>query len=488
MTGKRLQTVAAILALSSAFIVIAGCQGGQHKSADPGGGGTPREPLSLEQLKRDTFRYFWETTDPNTGLAPDRHPSESPASIAAMGFALTAYGIGADNGYITREQAAERALSMLRFVSELPQGPSATEAAGYQGFFYHFLDGETGLRSQDWQIELSTVDTALLMAGVLFAQSYFDGADASESEIRLLADNLYRAVNWQWAQNNYPLITLGWLPESGFLDYDWVGYNEAMIVYILALGSPTYPVEPEAWTAWTDHYADDWGGAPPYEHLTFGPLFGHQYTHVWIDFRGIRDDYMASKDTDYFLNSRTATYAQRQYAIENPMGWTGYSAEIWGVTACDGPGEFMLPFNGEQREFRAYSARGVAGNHGFDDGTIAPTAAGGSIAFAPEIAVPALRAIYDNYGDYLYGDYGFRDAFNPSFRYDVQPVAGRIINGVGWVGADYIGIDQGAILAMAENYETELVWNIMKNNPYVRAGLERAGFTGGWLSGTGGSE
>jgi len=254
-----------------------------------------------------------------------------------------------------------------------------------------------------------------------------------------------------------------------------------MLVYILALGSPSYPIEPAAWTAWTDHYQDDWGGRSPYEHLTFGPLFGHQYSHVWIDFRDIQDTYMAEKNSDYFLNSKIAVYAQRQYAIANPSRWAAYSSEIWGLTACDGPGPFKRYFNGSEREFRGYSARGLALTYSFDDGTVSPTAAGGSIAFAPEIAIPALQALYAQYGRYIYSEYGFLDAFNPSFKFDVTPESGKVIPGVGWIGEDYIGIDQGPILAMAENYQSELIWKIMKRNPHIRKGLERAGFSGGWL-------
>lgn len=474
--------------MSLLLIFLLGCQGSQLATAATETSAelatysdSQTEALSLERLREDTFRYFWETTDAVTGMAPDRYPSDSPASIAAMGFALTAYPIGVEHNYISMEQATRRTLTTLRFLLNLPQGPEKEGSAGYQGFFYHFLDPQNGLRSQAWEIELSTVDTALLMAGVLFAQSYFDGQNSEESEIRTLSETLYRRVNWQWAQNNPPLISLGWMPGKGFLTHDWVGYNEAMLVYILALGSPSYPIEPEAWTAWTDHYKDDWGGRGQFEHLSFGPLFGHQYSHVWIDFRGIQDTYMTEKNSDYFLNSKIAVYAQRQYAIENPSRWAAYGSEIWGFTACDGPGPFRRFFNGSKREFRGYSARGLALTHSFDDGTISPTAVGGSIAFAPEIVIPALQALYTQYGSYIYSEYGFLDAFNPSFKFDVTPESGKVIPGVGWVGEDYIGIDQGPILAMAENFRSELIWKTMKKNPHIRKGLQRAGFSGGWL-------
>ena len=219
---------------------------------------------------------------------------------------------------------------------------------------------DDGLRFDEWDVELSTVDTALLMAGVLFAQSYFSEDTAQEQQIRYLADQLYRRVNWQWAQNNQPLISHGWRPNNGFISYDWVGYNEAMLVYILALGSPTYAVDANAWTAWTDHYQDDWGFSNGIEHLSMAPLFGHQYSHIWIDFRNIQDQYMANKNSDYFINSTKAVYAQRQYALSNPQQWRGYSGSIWGLTACDGPGNFNLPYKGTNRTFRAYSEIGRA--------------------------------------------------------------------------------------------------------------------------------
>ena len=439
-------------------------------------------PLSLDKLQADTFDYFWETTDPTTGLAPDRYPTSwSPSSIAAIGFALTAYPVGVERQYISREQAVERTLLTLNTLWELPMGAASQGVAGYQGFFYHFLDMNDGLRFEEWNTELSTVDTALLMAGVLFAQSYFSRDTVSEQEIRNRADQLYRRVNWQWAQNHHPLISHGWRPGQGFISYDWVGYNEAMLVYILALGSPTYQVEPAAWAAWTEHYQDDWGYSNGIEHLTMAPLFGHQYSHIWIDFRGIQDQYMSLKNSDYFINSTRAVYAQRQYAINNPQNWLGYSKNIWGLTACDGPGNYSLPYNGTNRTFRGYSARGTGLKHSFDDGTIAPTAAAGSLPFAPEIALQALQVMHARYGQYLYGEYGFRDSFNPSFDFNVESSSGIIVDGQGWFANDYIGIDQGPILLMAENFRSEMIWQVMKTNPYIRLGLERAGFSGGWL-------
>ena len=439
------------------------------------------QPLTLERLTKDTFRYFWETTDKTTGLTPDRYPSKSPASIAAVGFALTSYPIGVENGYISRKQAAKRTLTTLRFFWNLPFGSKKTGDAGYQGFYYHFLKMTDGSRSQDWEIELSTIDTALLMAGVLFSQSYFDGQNKAESEIRTLSDKIYSRVNWQWAQNNSPLLSLGWFPDKGFIKHDWVGYNEAMLVYILALGSPTHAINPEAWQAWAAHYQDDWGIDNGIEYLTFGPMFGHQYSHIWLDFRNIQDDFMKEKNSTYFINSKKAAYAQRQYAMTNPELWDGYGENQWGLTACDGPGKFNQKLNGKMRKFMGYSARGVGLQFSFDDGTLAPTALLGSLPFAPEIVLPAIQTTYENFGKHLYTRYGFLDAYNPSFKSAVTSPTGKVIPNLGWIANDYISIDQGAILSMIENYQSGLIWRTMQKNPYIKRGLERAGFTGGWL-------
>lgn len=441
----------------------------------------PELPPLFRDIERRTFQFFWDTTNDKNGLTPDRYPSRPFSSIAAVGFALTAYPIGIENGWVSRTQAVDRTLTTLKFLSDAPQGPNAAGKAGYKGFFYHFIDMTEGHRYNSW-VELSSVDTGLMMMGVLFAQSYYDGDDPREAEIRELADKLYRNVQWTWLQQRKPLISMGWYPDRGFIPHDWNGYDEAMLVYILALGSPTHPVEPEAWDAWTTSYGNEWGVFQGQEYLSFAPHFGHQYSHTWIDFRGIRDAYMRDRGMDYFENSRRATYAQRAYAIENPMQWKGYGENVWGLTASDGPQHTTQEYRGEQRQFRHYSARGAGLSNAFDDGTIAPTAAVASIAFAPEIVIPATEEMHRRYGEFLYSSYGFLDAFNPSFDFDIPVKTGRIVPGQGWVASDYIAIDQGPILAMIANYRNDFVWNVMKKNPYIRKGLERAGFTGGWLA------
>lgn len=438
-----------------------------------------RRPGIVEDLARRTFRYFWETTDAVTGLAPDRYPTPSACSIAAVGFALTAYAIGVERGYVQRPEAAQRTLTTLRFLLALPQGPQASGTAGHRGFFYHFIEMSNGLRAGT--CELSTVDTALLMCGVLHMREYFDGDGAAESEIRRLADELSGRVDWRWAQPRPPTIVLGWTPEDGFLPYDWRGYNEAAVMYLLALGSPTRAVEPAAWQAWSSAFQRSWSTLYGQQGLHFGPLFGHQYSNVWVDFRGIRDAFMRRQNSDYFENSRRATYAQRAYAILNPGRWKGYDADVWGLTASDGPADMMARYEGELRRFRSYAARGAGGKDSFDDGTIAPTAAASSIAFAPDIAIAAIETMVARYGQHIYSTYGFLDAFNPSFRYDATLKHGRVIADFGWVAGDYLGIDQGPILAMIANFTDGTVWQAMSRSAQLRRGLQRAGFSGGWL-------
>lgn len=438
-------------------------------------------PPLFRDIERRTFQFFWDTTNEVNGLTPDRFPSRPFASIASVGFALTAYPIGVENNWVSRTQAVDRTLLTLKFFRDLPSGPQDTGKGAYKGFYYHFLDMQNGHRYDSW-VELSSVDTALLMMGVLFAQSYYDGDEPREQEIREVAEELYGRVDWVWLQQNKPLVSMGWFPESGFIEHDWRGYNEAMLLYVLALGSPTHAVEPEAWDVWTRTYDEVWGVYQGQEYLAFGPMFGHQYSHVWIDFRDIQDDYMRERGIDYFLNSRRAVLAQREYAIANPMKWKDYGENVWGLTASDGPQRTRQEYRGEQREFRHYSARGAGLLENFDDGTIAPTAAVASLPFAPEVVIPATLEMHDRYGEFLYSSYGFLDAFNPSFDYDIPLKNGRIVRGQGWVASDYIGIDQGPILAMISNYRNGFVWEVMKKNPHIRRGLERADFAGGWLA------
>lgn len=444
------------------------------------------EEVFLDTLQARTFRWFWETT-PENGLTHDRYPSRDFSSVAAIGFALPAYGIGAERGFVTRAAAAERTLTTLRTLYTAPQGPEQVGTAGHRGYFYHFLEYDDATRFRN--VELSTIDTALLMAGVLFSREYFDGTAEAEQDIRAYADSLYQRVEWPWFRKpGDTRLTMGWHPETDFLRADWRGYNEAMILYLLGLGSPTHPLDASVWPTWTSTY--EWEDFYGYEHVNFTPLFGHQYSHMFVDFRGIQDQWMRDRSAeegepiDYFENSRRATLSQQAYAIDNPGGWADYSAEIWGLTASDGPSDAAVEVNGEERQFHTYWARGASTDHVNDDGTLTPTAAGGSIPFAPEITIPTLMAMAERYPALWTDDYGFRDAVNPTFTFeDVQIKRNSEVTPYGWVDHDYLGIDQGPILIMAENYRTGLVWETLKRSPYLVRGLQRAGFEGGWLDG-----
>ncbi|HUI65667.1 MAG TPA: glucoamylase family protein [Bacteroidota bacterium] len=431
----------------------------------------PRWDPFLDTLEQRTVAWFLEATPKSSGLTPDRWPTSSPSSIAAVGFALSVYPIASERHLLSRAEAAQRTLATLRFLCAVPQGDAPQRTGGYRGFFYHFIALADGTRA--WNCELSTIDTALLMAGILCAQSYFVGTSEAENSIRELADSLYRRVDWTWSAQGRPGITYGWTPEKGANADCWRGYSEAMIMYILALGSPTHPVEPSVWDYWTSGYV--WAKYYDWEFVSFGPLFGHQYSHCWIDFRGIRDAYMQKKGIDYFENSRRATFSQQRYGAENPEKFRKYSGSVWGVTACDGPGDTSFSVDGVTRRFIGYGGRGVSFDWSLDDGTLAATGAGGSLPFAPEICTEALKGIRLSDGR-VWTRFGFLDAFNPTY---VTPATGPD----GWVDRDYLGIDQGPIVIMAENLRSGLVWKIMKRNPYIVRGLKRAGFTGGWLEG-----
>jgi len=444
---------------------------------------TISDTILLDDVEKRSFHYFWDLADPNTQLIPDRWPTPSFSSIAAVGFGLTAYGIGAERGYVTREAAAQRTEATLQSLLAMKQGPAAQGISGYHGFYYHFLDMKTAERFQPndgGHIELSTIDTTLLVAGALFAQSYFDRDNPTESEIRRDAETLYERVEWTWEEVRPPLVSMGWSAEDGFHGWDWHGYNEAMILLILAMGSPSHPIDPSSWTAY--HATDKWGTVQGQTFVQFAPLFGHQYSEVWIDFRGIRDPVIAAHDIDWFENSRRATLAQHAYAVANPNAWREYGDTIWGLSACDGPMDATAKSaDGRLRTYHSYTARGVAENDIRDDGTIAPTAAASSIVFTPALSIAAMRDMSTRYSTNLYAQYGFLDAFNPTLRTTEHLKHGHVVPDQGWFDVDYLGIDEGPIVAMIENYRSELVWKTMRKNPHVIRGLKRAGFTGGWI-------
>jgi hypothetical protein len=400
-----------------------------------------QDSIFMDLLQRTAFDFFWKEANPSNGLIKDRSATGAPCSIASVGFGLTAISIAIDRGWITRPAGRDRVLTTLKTFWQKPQGRDAQGYIGYRGFFYHFLDMNTATRT--WNSELSSIDTALLLAGILDMKQYFTTADPSEAQIRALADSIYYRVEWNWMRNFQPGLAMEWTPERGFRGW-WSGYNEAMIMNILALGSPTYPAPASIWTAWTSGYS--WQTHYGYSYVNFPPLFGHQYSHCWIDFRNIQDAYMRHRGIDYFENSRRATLAARAYCIANPGRWSGYGENIWGITACDGP-------NG-------YRARGAPPAQD-DDGTIAPTAAGGSMPFTPKESLAALRYMYDTYRNQIWTPYGFRDAFNLT---------------QGWWGPDVIGIDEGPIILMIENYRTQSIWKRFMQNADIQRGLRAAGF------------
>jgi len=427
----------------------------------------------LELVAQRTFRWFWDMTPAETGLVPDRAPSRSFSSIAAIGFGLTAYGIGCERGYVAREEAVARVLRTLEFLAAAPQGPAAAGTAGYRGFFYHFLDSQTGARFG--RNELSSIDTALLMLGVLFCEEYFDRDDADEARIRELATQLYRRVEWSWMQPRAPLVAMAWTPEDGFGPADYQGFDEALFLYVLALGSPDHPIAAEAWPAYVATY--QWGEFEGQHYAQFGPLFGYQYAHCWIDPHQLQDDCFRRRGIDCWTHSRRATYAHFAYCQANPRGFVGYGRRLWGLTACDGPALARRPVAGREIAFERYMARGASARETVDDGTVAPCAAGGSLPFAPEIVIPALRAMADDFGSDVFGPYGFVDAFNPTFTWpDADIERGRVDPRRGWFDSDHLGIDQGPILLMIENYRSGLVWKTIRRSAAVAAGLRRAGF------------
>jgi len=424
----------------------------------------------LEALQRLTFDYFLKETNQDNGLVPDSTRQGSPCSIAPTGFALASYPIGVERGFITRTDAIKRVLTTLRFFWNSPQS-AKPDATGYKGFYYHFLDMKTGRRV--WNCELSTIDSTFLIAGALTAAEYFNRDTAEERELRTLADAIYCRADWRWAQNRGVTVTHGWRPERGFIKYRWSGYNEALILYILGLASPTHPLPEESYKAWTRTY--EWKSLYGHEFLYAGPLFIHQFSHMWIDFRGIHDEYMRVKAIDYFENSRRATYIQQEYAIHNPRGFKGYGEYIWGLTGSDGPGPASRKIGGKRRRFYDYKARGVPS--GPDDGTLAPWAMIASLPFAPEIVLPSIQ-YFDEAFPEMTSKYGFKCSFNPTFSTESGngEQAARE-----WISKGYFGLDQGPIVLMIENYRSGFLWRLMRRCPYIVDGLRRAGFSGGWL-------
>jgi hypothetical protein len=421
---------------------------------------TAAEEKMLDSIQYKTFLFFMNEHQAEKGIVKDRSTATSPASIAATGFAIPAFAIGAERKWITREKAAEITLKILRFFWNAPQNTDPN-GIGYKGFYYHFLTMDTGTRK--WNCELSSVDTGILMMGVIFARNYYNLDNEAEKEIRDLAGKLLARIDWDFmvlpAKSKYKYtLSMSWSPEEGVQDYGWCGYNEALFLYILAAGSGMKDA-PRSFDAWLSTYK--W--YTPYKglsHVAFPPLFGHQFSPAFIDLRGIADSYMKKKGIDYFENSRRATLVQQRYAIDNPHGWRGYDSLCWCVTACDGPGD---KYNIGTTKFEGYAGRGTSGpdyNY-YDDGTIAPYGILSSLPFTPDLVLRTARSINQKYGDKIWGKYGYYDSFNLTAN---------------WYDTDFLGLDEGPMIIMIENFRTGLIWNYEMKDPIIQNGLKTLGF------------
>ncbi len=402
----------------------------------------------LEHTARQAFTYFEAHVNPRNGLIADSSRAHAPASIAGTGMALSLYPIAVERGWYARKHAVDITLATLRFFAASTQN-EAPDAAGHRGFYYHFLDMKSGERA--WKSELSSIDSALLFAGMLTARAYFDRDTQGEREIRERAETLFARADWTWLLDETGAVRLGWRPKRGFLPYSWRGYNEGLLISILGLGSDSFPLPTENYPQWCSTYR--WKKIYGHELLYAGPLFIHQFPQMWLDLRGRPDSFMREHQSDYFENSRRATYVQREYARRNPRGWSNYSADNWGISASDGPGPATRLHDGKLRKFSGYAARGVP--WGKDDGTLSPWAAIASLPFAPEIVLPLMHQMSARALD-------FEATHNPSFDDWICPVR--------------LAINQGPIVAMIENYRSGLGWELGRGCDVFQRGLARAGF------------
>lgn len=391
---------------------------------------SPEDDQLLDDLERAQLCYFWEQVNPQIGLVKDRcnarkaaTDDSTVASIASTGFGLTAICIGERRGYLTRSDARQRVITTLEFL--------AHKLPNHRGFFYHWADMNTGERV--WESEISSIDTAILLCGILTCRTHF-----RDTDITLLAHSITNRVEWTWLSEDTSLLPHGWRPEMGFLPYRWDYYNEMMMMYLLGLGSPTYPLRPEVWDAWKRTEFD-------YEGMrfigSFAPLFVHQYSQAWFDFRGKRDRY-----ADYFQNSIVATEVHRRFCMELGKQFPDYSADFWGITASD--------------SINGYVIWGGPPATGPIDGTVATAAAGGSLAFLPQDSMRVMRAIRTRYPQ-AWCCYGFVDALNPLKN---------------WYDTDVVGIDLGITMLMAENARSGYIWEVFMQNPEAQVGMQRAGF------------
>lgn len=422
------------LALSAACFLVSGVNASPALSGEPNR--APNYPLEpgdsalLEEIQLRAFRYFDEQTDPETGLTRDRASADGglgkgPASIAATGFALSVWCIADQRGWLPHGEARRRVQQTLGFI--------VTKVPHEHGWIYHYIDAHTGARA--WKSEASTIDTALFMQGALGAREYFN-----DPEVRGLVNVLYARIDWSWALNGGTTLSHGWRPETGFIKLRWDRYAEMLGMYLLGIGAPSHALPAETWNAWQRRPVINYKGRT---YIQCAPLFTHQYSHAWFDFRGVRDGY-----ADYWQNSVDATLAQRQWCADLKKKFPHWSLELWGVTASDGPHGYM-------------SWGGPAGGIETVDGTVVPCAPGGSLPFAPRECLAALKEMRAVGGDPVWRRYGFVDAFNPE---------------TGWYSSDVIGIDVGITLVMAENLRTGQVWKDFMRAPEVIRAMELAGF------------
>jgi hypothetical protein len=416
----------------------------------------------LTALQRAAYEYLVRYRNPGNGLVADTSRPGAPCSIAVVGFALSCWVIACERGWLARTQAAQQTLISLRFLLASRQSDDP-QASGYRGFYYHFLDMQSGARV--WNCELSLIDTTLLLAGVLTVGRYFDRPH--EAEIRDAAEALYQRVDWCWAQDNAPTLSQGWMPEFGFLHYGWEGYNEALILYVLGLGSPTHALPANSFTSWTLTY--QWERLLGFDVLYSGPLFTHLFPHAWLDLRGIRDAFMREKRSDYYHNSCRSIALQREYCERNPRQQLGYGRDLWGISAGDGPNVYGVRAFGTDHRHFGYMARGVP--FGPDDGTLCPWAMLATLPFAPEAALAGTRQLLARFPQ-VCPEQRFVSGFNPG----VETERG------GWLSEGWYGLDQGLVVMAIENARSGLIWSLLRDSPHVRRGLKRAGFTGGWLT------
>jgi hypothetical protein len=435
------------------FITASGCAQSQKPAFKSSGKInypiTLADVAMLDSIQNKTFLYFLNESHSNWGIVKDRAANWAPASIASTGFGIPCFAIGAERNWITRKQAAEITVKILKFFANSVQSTD-TNATGYKGFYYHFLRMNSGTR--EWKCELSSIDTGILMMGILFARNYYNLDNATEKEIRKLAATMLGRMDWNFLQlpanSKHPnCISMAWTPEKGLLNWGWSGYNEGLFLYVLAAGTGMKEVE-KSYDSWLSTY--EW--KTPYKglsHVAFPPLFGHQFSQAFIDYRGLADKYMKAKGIDYFENSRRATYVQCAYA-----------SLCWGITACDGPGD---KYNFANKKFEGYAGRGTSGpdNTIAEDGTIAPYGPMSSLPFAPEIVLPAMRSINAKNGNKIWGKYGYYDSFNTTAK---------------WIDNDFLGIDEGPMLIMIENFRTGLVWDYVMKDPIIQNGLSKLGY------------